>query len=309
MTGSATGAVPVTAIVGPTASGKSAVAGAVAAALHAEIVAVDAFSIYRGMDIGTATPAAPGVRHHMVDLLDPAVECTAQWFQGRARAAIADVLARDRHPLLVGGSGLYFRAVVDPLEFPPTDPGLRDRLERRHPHAAAAYDALAAADPATAQTMDPGNWRRAIRALEVLELTGRPFVSWRVAWDSHRSVYPGLRVVGLEVARDELSERIAARVDTMLAAGWIDEAARLRSRTLSRTAAAAIGYAELWDHLDGRCTLEQARTRIVIRTRRYAVRQQRWFAADPRVRWMTPGAATDWLRARAAPGTRGARDG
>jgi tRNA dimethylallyltransferase len=128
-----------------------------------------------------------------------------------------------------------------------------------------------------------------------------------VAWDSYESRYPRLRVVGLDVARDDLADRIAARVDTMLAAGWVEEALRLRSRTLSRTAEAAIGYAELWNHLDGGCTLTQARARIITRTRRYAVRQQRWFVADPRVRWMTPGAATDWLRAGAASGTWGAR--
>ncbi|CAN5899936.1 tRNA (adenosine(37)-N6)-dimethylallyltransferase MiaA [soil metagenome] len=298
----------VTAIVGPTAAGKSAVAAEVASALQAEIVAVDAFTIYRGMDIGTATPADPSVRHHMVDVLEPSSECTAQWFQDRARRAIAEVLGRGRHPLLVGGSGLYFRAVVDPLEFPPTDPQLRDSLERRHPSPAAAHAALRAVDPATADTVNPGNWRRAIRALEVLELTGRPFLEWRVAWDDYASCYPGLRVVGIDITRDELSDRIVDRVDTMLSAGWVDEATRLRTQTLSRTAAAAIGYAELWDHLDGRCTLAQARERIIIRTRRYAVRQQRWFAADPRVRWISPAAATSWLRTGGAQGSSGVRD-
>lgn len=306
---SATAAPPVTAIVGPTAAGKSAVAGAVAAALQAEIIAVDAFTIYRGMDIGTATPVEPSVRHHMVDVLEPSAECTAQWFQDRARRAIADVLGRGRHPLLVGGSGLYFRAVVDPLEFPPTDPQVRDGLERRYPSAAAAHDALCAVDPASAETVDPGNWRRAIRALEVFELTGRPFLSWRVAWDDYTSRYPGLRVVGIDITRDALSDRIVKRVDTMLAAGWVDEATRLRTQTLSRTAAAAIGYAELWDHIDGGCTLAEARERIIIRTRRYAVRQQRWFAADPRVRWMPPAAAAaEWLRAGPGSGSSGVRD-
>ncbi|MBW3604064.1 MAG: tRNA (adenosine(37)-N6)-dimethylallyltransferase MiaA [Actinobacteria bacterium] len=293
MTGTAAPAV--TAIVGPTAAGKSAIAETVASTMRAEIVAVDAFTIYRGMDIGTDTPVAPAVAHHMVDVLDPSVECTAQWFQRRARAAIADVLRRGRHPLLVGGSGLYFRAVVDPLEFPPTDAQVRADLERRYPHAAAAHDALAVADPDTAATVDPGNWRRAIRALEVVTLTGRSFLSWRVAWDDYTPWYSGLRVVGVDIARDQLAQRIVDRVDAMLAAGWVDEAARLRGRALSRTAAAAIGYAELWEHLDSRCTLAQARERIIVRTRRYAVRQQRWFAADRRVRWMAPAAATHWL--------------
>lgn len=308
MIAAASSAPAVTAIVGPTAAGKSAVAEAAAVALQAEIVAVDAFTIYRGMDIGTATSCAPAVRHHMVDVLDPSEECTAQWFQGRAREAIADIQRRGRHALLVGGSGLYFRAVVDRLEFPPTEPQVRNDLEVRYPDAATAYAALAAADPTTARTMDAGNWRRAIRALEVFELTGRPFDSWRVAWDDYESCYPGLRVVGLAIPRDELADRITARVDKMLAAGWIDEAVRLRTGTLSRTAAAAIGYAELWKHLDGACTLAAARERIITRTRRYAVRQQRWFAADPRVRWMPPAEATAWLCAGPPPGSSGPRE-
>ncbi len=295
MTTAARPTTTVTAIVGPTAAGKSVVARAVAPALRAEVIAVDAFTIYRGMNIGTDKPSGSDVRHHMIDVLDPSEECTAQWFQTRARRAIADVLSRGRHPLLVGGSGLYFRAVADPLEFPPTDSRVRDDLERRLPDATAAYDALRAVDPETAAGLDPSNWRRAIRALEVHALTGRRFSSWRVAWDCYESHYPGLRVVGLAVARDELTRRIRDRVDAMLAAGWLEEAATLRTLMLSRTAAAAIGYAELWEHLDGRSTLAEARERIIVRTRRYAVRQQRWFAADPRVRWMPPTAAIDWL--------------
>ena len=285
----------VTAIVGPTAAGKSQLATAVAPDLDAEIVAVDAFTIYRGMDVGTATPRRAEVPHHMVDVLDPSQECTAQWFQRRARAAIADVLARDRHALLVGGSGLYFRAVVDPLEFPPTDPHVRRAIEQRHPDAASAFAAVQAVDPVAAGQLDPANRRRAVRALEVHELTGRRFSAFQVAWDRHVSIYPGLRVIGIDLDRATLATRIADRVDAMLAAGWLDEAARLRSRRLSRTAAAAIGYAELWDHLDGACTLAEARDRIIVRTRRYAVRQRRWFAADPRVRWMDPTAAADEL--------------
>lgn len=287
----------VTAIVGPTASGKSRIAEAVAPALDAEIVAVDAFTIYRGMDIGTATPGrTAGPRHHMVDVLDPAVECTAQWFQARAREAIDDVLTRGRHPVLVGGSGLYFRAVVDPLEFPPTDPAVRADLEARYPDAASAHAAVATTDPRTAAALDPTNRRRAIRTLEVHALTGRPFSSYRVAWDRYESRYPGLRVVGVDVDRPELAARIARRVDAMLAAGWLEEAARLRDRPISRTARAAIGYAELWEHLEGRCSLDDARERIVVRTRQYAVRQLRWFTRDPRVRWLPPAAATAWLR-------------
>jgi tRNA dimethylallyltransferase len=285
----------VTAVVGPTAAGKSQVAAAAAPDLDAEIVAVDAFTIYRGMDIGTDKPVAGAIRYHMVDVLDPSQECTAQWFQQQARVAIADVLARGRRALLVGGSGLYFRAVVDALEFPPTDPQVRRAIEERYPDAASAHAAVRAVDPEGAGRLDPANRRRAIRALEVHELTGRPFSAFQVAWDRHESIYPDLRVIGLDVDRATLSDRIARRVDAMLTAGWLDEAARLRSRRLSRTSAAAIGYAELCAHLDGACSLGEARERIIVRTRRYAVRQLRWFAADPRVTWMDPTAAVEML--------------
>lgn len=286
----------VVALVGPTAAGKSTVAARLAPRLGAEIVAVDAFSIYRGMNIGTATPPESDrtVSHHMIDELEPEQECTAQWFQHRARRAIADVLDRGKRALLVGGSGLYFRAVVDPLEFPPTDSAVRRDLQRRLPDAAAAYAAVAAADPEAAARMDPANHRRAIRALEVLTLTGRPFSSWQMAWERYESRYDDLQVIGIDVARATLRDRIERRVDEMLAKGWVAEAASLRGRALSRTAAAAIGYAELWDHLSGRSSLSDARDRIVVRTRQYAARQQRWFARDPRVRWLPSSGLGGW---------------
>jgi tRNA dimethylallyltransferase len=279
----------VVALVGPTAAGKSAMAQSLARRLGAEIVAVDAFTIYRGMDIGTATPTSherAAVPHHLVNELEPEQDCSAQWFQGRGRQAIADVLDRGRHALLVGGSGLYFRAVVDPLEFPPTDVDVRVDLQTRYPDAASAFAALRAVDAPTAARMDPGNRRRAIRALEVHELTGRPFSDWRRCWECYEAVFPRLEVIGLHVTRATLWERITGRVDAMLAAGFVDEAAALRERRLSRTATAAIGYAELWDHLAGSTSLQEARERIIVRTRRYAARQQRWFARDPGVRWV-----------------------
>jgi len=286
----------VVAIIGPTASGKSAAARHLAGRLDAEIVAVDAFTIYRGMDIGTATPTRAersAVRHHLVNELEPEQDCSAQWFQVRAREAIAEVHGRGRAALLVGGSGLYFRAVVDPLEFPPTDATVRHDLSVRYRDAAAAYEALRAADPEAAARMDPGNHRRAVRALEVQALTGRPFSDWRRCWERYESVYRNLEVIGLEVPRTLLWERIAARVDEMLAAGFVDEAAALRGRRLSRTAAAAIGYAELEAFLDEKTTLDEARERTIVRTRRYAARQQRWFARDPRVRWVPADAAVE----------------
>jgi tRNA dimethylallyltransferase len=280
----------VLALVGPTASGKSAIALEAAARLGAEIVAVDAFTVYRGMDVGTAKPdpaERARVPHHGIDLLDPAQECSVEWFQRVARAAIDDVLARGRTPLLVGGSGLYFRATVDPLEFPPTDRRVRAQVAARYRgDARGAHADLAALDPEAAGRIDVDNLRRSVRALEVIELTGRRFSDWRRAWHAYTSIYPGLAVVGLDLDRAALAARIAARVDAMLAGGLVDECRRLAARPLSSTARQAIGYAEVFAHLAGGCTLAEARERIVQRTRRYAARQQRWFATDPRVAWM-----------------------
>jgi len=286
----------VLAVVGPTASGKTELAVRVAEHLGAEVVAVDAFTVYRGMDVGTAKPR-PDVRarvpHSMVDVLDPDQECTVAWFQTAARQAVDAILRRGGTPLLVGGSGLYFRAVVDPLEFPPTDPAVRSRIAADFAgDAAAAHAELTRVDPAAAAAMDPGNLRRAVRALEVLELTGRRFSSFRAAWDAFDSVYPALQVVGVAVERDALAARIEARVAAMYGGGLVDECRRLLARgPLSTTARQAIGYAEVLDAIEAGAdagALDRARERTAQRTRRYATAQRRWFAADPRVRWGAP---------------------
>lgn len=292
---------PVVAVlVGATGSGKSAVAMEVAEGLGAEIVAVDAFTVYRGMDIGTAKPSKEDRRrvpHHLVDVLDPSEPSSVEWFQTAARAAVEDVLARGRLPLLVGGSGLYFRTVVDPLEFPPTDPAVRAAIEARYAgKAAQAHRDLQAADPEAARRMDPANLRRAVRALEVIELTGRPFSDWRRAWDRWDSIYPGLRVVGISVDRAALADRLDARIDAMLGAGWVEECRRLATQNLSATARQAIGYAELLDHLDGGLPLDEAVARIKVRTRQYAARQDRWFRRDPRVQWAAADQAPELVR-------------
>jgi tRNA dimethylallyltransferase len=292
---------PVLALLGPTAAGKSELALSVAERLGnaVEIVAVDSFTVYRDMDIGTAKPSAEArarVPHHLVDVLDPEQDCTVAWFQQAARTAIDDVRGRRRVPLLVGGSGLYWRAVVDPLEFPPTDADLRTALEARYAGTPqAAHAALAAVDPAAAARIDPANLRRAVRALEVLELTGRPFSKWYTKWEVYQSIYEPLHAVGLGVVRSDIVARIDARVEAMVAAGWLQECRRLAARPLSTTARQAIGYAELLDHLAGHCPLDEAIERTKVRTRRYATRQQRWFAADPRIRWLSAGEAASAL--------------
>ncbi|MPZ89369.1 MAG: tRNA (adenosine(37)-N6)-dimethylallyltransferase MiaA [Nitriliruptorales bacterium] len=292
----------VLALVGPTAAGKSALALMAAQRLGAEIVAVDAFTVYRGMDIGTAKASSREravVPHHLVDVLEPSQECSVSWFQQAARAAIAGILERDGLPLLVGGSGLYFRAVVDRLEFPPTDPVVRAEVtERLGSDAVRAHAALVDRDPEAAAVMDPTNLRRTIRALEVIELTGRPFSDWRRAWDDFIPIYPNLFVVGVQVPRARLVARIEARVDAMISRGLAEECAVLRLRELSRTARQAIGYAEMFAHLEGRLSQADAVERIKVRTRRFAARQARWFAADPRVRWRAPSDVLEVLALR-----------
>lgn len=297
---------PVLALVGPTAAGKSRLALEAAERLDAELVAVDAFTVYSGMDVGTAKPGPADrerVPHHMVDVLDPAQECTVQWFQDAARAAIDTVRQRGRVPLLVGGSGLYFRAVVDPLEFPPTDPAVRAEVEAQYAgEPEAAHAALAAVDPEAAARIDPSNLRRTVRALEVIRLTGERFSAWRQAWDEFHSIYSNFRVVGVDVDRASLAEAIAQRVDAMLAGGLVEECRELAQRPLSSTARQAIGYAEVLSHLAGELSLAEAAERIRVRTRRYAARQQRWFAADPRVHWKKPAEALEALVAWGARG-------
>ncbi|HEX6674103.1 MAG TPA: tRNA (adenosine(37)-N6)-dimethylallyltransferase MiaA [Actinomycetes bacterium] len=282
---------PVLALVGPTASGKTELACELAPELGAEIVSADAMLVYRGMDIGTAkpTPAERArVRHHLVDVVDPAEEFSVARFQPMARAAIADVLGRGRVPLLVGGSGLYFHAVVDDFTFPPTDPALRRRLEddARDRGLPALYQRLAADDPAAASRIQPGNLRRIVRALEVIELTGRPFSSFRRAMDAPVSRYR-LTVLGLDPGQELLRARVAERVAAMAEAGLVDEVRRLAAGPLSRTARQALGYKELLDALERGGAVSDALAEVVARTRDYARRQLAWFRRDPRIRWST----------------------
>lgn len=294
----------VVALLGATGSGKSelAVAAAVGAPAPVEVVAVDAFTVYRGMDVGTAKPdaaARAAVSHHLIDVAWPHEEVTVRWFQAAARRAVAEVRARGAVPLLVGGSGLYWRAVADPLSFPPTDPAVRARLEHRYrDDPAAAHAALAAADPDAAARIEVANVRRSVRALEVIELTGTPFSAWRTAWDDHTSVYDRLTVLGLQRAPDALAARVAARAAAMVEGGLVAEARALAVRPpgLSTTARQAIGYAEALEAVAGRLDRAGLTAAIATRTRRFASRQRRWFARDPRVEWVSPPAAADALR-------------
>ena len=284
-------------ILGPTASGKSDVAMAVAddlAARHAEsaveIVAVDAMQVYRGMDIGTAKPTAAdraAVPHHAIDLVDPEHDFTLAEFAAAAGAAIVAVEGRGRLPLLVAGTGLYLRSLTDPMELPGVWPevraGLERRLEQEGPHGLHAE--LVALDPIAAGRIEPGNGRRTVRALEVCLGSGRAFSSFGPGLDS----YPSSRFsqIGLRWQREVLARRIEARVHRMMADGLLAEVTALAAgRSLSRTARQALGYKELLDHLEGRMSLGQAVDTIVLRTRQFAVRQERWFRRDPRIQWV-----------------------
>lgn len=279
---------PVLAIVGPTASGKSALAVAVAQRLQrAEIVGTDSMQAYRGMDIGTATPTEverAGIPHHMVDVWDPGAAVSVAEFQSAARAVIDGILGRGATPIVVGGSGLYVAAVLDDLRFPGTDPVIRARLEAdlAREGSAALHARLAAQDPAAAEEILPSNGRRIVRALEVIELTGGPFVA---RLPPAVDVYPCVRV-GLSVPRAVLDERIAARVERMWADGLLAEVAGLPGIDGTPTASRALGYREAAEVLAGRMAPDQARRETVDATRRFARRQERWFRRDPRITWL-----------------------
>lgn len=281
---------PLLAIVGPTASGKTGLALEVAERLGAEIVCADSTTVYRGMDVGTAKPTLEQrqrVRHHLIDVAEPSEPFAVARYQHLARGAIEDVRGREHEVLVVGGSGLYVRAVVDDLVFPPTDPAVRDRLKAEAAAAGATdmYRRLAELDPTAADRIEPDNVRRTIRALEVAEITGRPFSSFAEAWDR----YPPdrVRAAGVDVPRPILYERIEERVGEQLAEGLIEEVKGLAHRGLTGwlTASQAIGYAEFARHLEGELSLDEAVARTVKRTKALARRQLAWFRRDPRVRW------------------------
>jgi tRNA dimethylallyltransferase len=282
-------------LVGPTAVGKSRLAVALAHRLEAEgtpaeIVSADSMLVYAGMDIGTAKPTEAerdGVRHHLIDIFPPARTATVAEFQRLARAAIADCRSRGVRPILVGGSALYIRSILDDFAFPGTDPGIRARLEGELAAAGPKrlHDRLAVVDPLAAEQILPGNARRVVRALEVVELTGSPFQS---GLPPFRYALPDVVQIGLQIDRTVLDERIAGRVEAMWAAGLVDEVRRLVDQGLRNglTASRALGYRQVLRYLDGEITDEQARELTIVGTRKFARRQDAWFRKDPRIRWL-----------------------
>lgn len=290
--------VPVLVVVGPTAAGKSDLAVALAQRVGGEVVNADSMQLYRGMDIGTAKMSVAeraGVPHHLLDLLDITEPSTVAEFQQLARAALADCTARGVQSVLVGGSALYVRAVIDGFEFPGTDPGLRARLESELAEVgvAAMHARLAEVDPAAASSILATNARRVVRALEVVQMTGRPYAA---SLPPRSYVYDHVVQIGLDVPRDVLDDRIEQRVDRMWRAGLVDEVRELERRGLrrGRTASRALGYAQVLDFLAGRCTEDEARAATVRATRRFARRQDSWFRKDDRIHWL-PYDADDLL--------------
>jgi tRNA dimethylallyltransferase len=289
----------VIAVVGPTAAGKSALSLELARALGGEVVNADSMQLYRGMDIGTAKLTATerhGVPHHVLDIWDVTEPASVAEYQRLARAAIDGIRARGRVPLLVGGSGLYVRAVLEDFEFPGTDEALRQRLEAELAAEGPAplHTRLAQRDPAAAAQILPSNGRRIVRALEVIELTGAPFVA---ALPEPTPYYESVQL-GVDLDTAALDARIAARVRHMWGLRLVDEVRALERRGLraGRTASRALGYQQVLRYLAGECGEEEAAAETVRATRRFVRRQRSWFRRDPRIHWLD-GAGADLVPA------------
>ncbi len=288
------GQAPVIAIVGPTASGKSSLALDIADSLGGpeavEIVGADAFQLYRGMDIGTAKlPPSQrrGYRHHQIDVIEPGQDSSVARYQQQARGDIAAARSRGARVIVVGGSGLYVRALLDDMNFPGTDPQIRAKWEQRAEEEglAALYTELAIKDPTAARSIDPANGRRIIRALEVIDITDEPFSA-----NLPRQEYVTETVqIGIDYGRQALDERIAQRVAQMWQDGLLAEVQRLAGpelNGLSQTALRAVGYRETVAHLAGRISAAEAREQIIAATRRLSRKQMGWFGRDPRINWI-----------------------
>ncbi|MDT0194710.1 tRNA (adenosine(37)-N6)-dimethylallyltransferase MiaA [Arthrobacter sp. AB6] len=281
------GSPPVIAVVGPTGSGKSDLAVNLALELDGEVINADAMQFYRGMDIGTAkiTQAERrGVPHHLLDIMDVTEEASVSRFQQQARTLIADIHARGKRAILAGGSGLYVRAALDVLEFPGTDPLVRQQLEAElaEDGQAVLLERLREVDPVSAGRLSDA--RRIIRALEVYRLTGRPFSSFM---PQREYVQPAVQV-GLAVDRDVLRDRLARRVHRMVDDGLLAEVQRLDNQGLrqGKTASRALGYAQFLRVIDGASTVAEAAEETIVATRQFARRQLTWFRADPRISWL-----------------------
>ena len=278
-------------ITGATATGKSALSIALAESIDAEIINADSMQVYRGMDIGTAkitVDERQGIRHHMLDVLDVNQDSTVAWYQSDARAAIDEIHSRGKNVVMVGGTGLYIKAVIDELNFPDTDPMVRHTLNKEAEELGidAMFERLERLDPAAALAIDRANLRRIIRALEVIEITGKPFTANLPRQESVR--YPHAQQFGLVMDREDLSERIDVRVNSMFEQGLVAEVEKLISEGLlqGRTAQRALGYSQVISYLHNELSLDAAIEETKRATRQYARRQETWFSRDSRIKWI-----------------------
>lgn len=282
---------PLIVICGPTATGKSDLALEVAEAFDGEIINADSMQLYRGMDIGTAKLTVQerrGIPHHLLDILDVSQDASVANYQEQARAAIDDISIRGKTPILVGGTGLYIKAVLDEMNFPETDPAIRERLEQEAEEIGAAgmYLKLQTIDPEAASAIEPANTRRIIRALEVVEVTGKPYSANLPSDTSSR--YPDAIHIGLAMERATLAPRIESRVHKMFQSGLVNEVEHLITQGLLSgvTAQRAIGYAQVLSLLAGQIKEEQAIEETIVATRQYVRRQETWFKRDQRIQWI-----------------------
>jgi tRNA dimethylallyltransferase len=279
-------------IAGATATGKSALSVALAESIDAEIINADSMQVYRGMDIGTAKITLDerrGIRHHMLDALEVNQDATVAWYQSEARAAIDEIHSRGKNVVMVGGTGLYIKAVIDELNFPDTDPMVRHTLNKEAEELGidAMFERLEKLDPAAALAIDRANLRRIIRALEVIEITGEPFTANLPRQESIR--YPHAQQFGLVMNREDLSERIDVRVNAMFEQGLVAEVERLIEAGLlqGRTAQRALGYSQVVAYLQNELSLDAAIEETKRATRQYARRQETWFSRDSRIKWIS----------------------
>ncbi|HIW92480.1 MAG TPA: tRNA (adenosine(37)-N6)-dimethylallyltransferase MiaA [Candidatus Corynebacterium avicola] len=298
------------AVVGPTGSGKSEVSLALAEAYDGEVVNIDSMQLYTGMDIGTAklpVDERRGIVHHQFDVLDVTEAASVAAYRDAAVADVEDIRSRGRTPVIVGGSMMYVQALLDEWELPPTDPAVRARWEAELQRIGveALHQRLGEIDPEAAKVIETRDPRRTVRALEVIELTGRPFAASQPPKD--RPTRWDTRIIGLAADPEWLNPRLEARVHKMFDDGLVDEVTTLAARGLRRdsTAGQAIGYAQVLDHLAGELSLEEAVEQTVIGTRRYARRQRAWFRRDPRIEWFDAAAPDVVDRIVAAVGDSG----
>lgn len=280
-------------ICGATATGKSDLAVALAQSIDAEIINADSMQLYRGMDIGTAKitlEERKGIPHHLLDVLDVTEDANVAWYQDKARTAITDIHGRGKNAIIVGGTGLYIKAILDELNFPDTDPVVRAELELEFATKGIAplFERLEKLDPAAALAIDKANSRRVIRALEVIKITGKPFTANLPREESTR--YPHAKQFGLVMDRDTLSERISLRVDRMWEQGLVQEAEKLVGAGITKgvTAQRALGYAQVIAQIEGKVSEEEAQEETKRATRQYARRQETWFSRDDRITWISP---------------------